>query len=50
MPTKNVEIPSLTASEWLDGKDVAQEIIDLKPEGMTLRTFYRLRCLLSLLY
>ncbi|OXB39193.1 actin cross-linking [Cryptococcus neoformans] len=35
VPTKNIETPSLTASEWLDGKDVAQEIIDLKPEGMT---------------
>ncbi|KIR37980.1 actin cross-linking [Cryptococcus deuterogattii 99/473] len=35
VPTKDIEKPSMTASEWLEGENVAQGVIDLKPEGMT---------------
>lgn len=40
----------MTASEWLEGENVAQGVIDLKPEGMTPRMFHHLLFLLSSLY
>lgn len=32
--TRNVEKPTLSTQEWLDGKDAPLELIDLKPADM----------------
>ncbi|GAA5911257.1 uncharacterized protein JCM6883_001960 [Sporobolomyces salmoneus] len=34
IPTRNTEKPSMTAKEWLEGKNTPLEIVDLRPEGM----------------
>ncbi|BGP40025.1 hypothetical protein JCM10450v2_004005 [Rhodotorula kratochvilovae] len=36
VPTRNVEKPSMTVQEWLDGKNTPLEVVDLRPEGMEL--------------
>ncbi|GAA6016484.1 hypothetical protein JCM11491_002336 [Sporobolomyces phaffii] len=34
VPTRNREKPSMTADEWLAGKNTPLEIVDMRPEGM----------------
>lgn len=37
MPTRDVERYTVTTDEWLSGKDAEHNLVDLRPEGMTLR-------------
>lgn len=37
IPTRDIEKPALTAADWLNGKDAAPSLLDLRPPGMKLR-------------
>ncbi|GAA6011893.1 hypothetical protein JCM10207_003421 [Rhodosporidiobolus poonsookiae] len=36
VPTRNVEKPSMSAADYLEGRDKPLELVDLRPEGMEL--------------